>query len=212
MTAGDLLLADVATRRDLATYVARARRIDPDGGARLVGHGTALAVYVGALSGGGGPTVLGLRVVGLAEPADLDATVPLAALADRFARDEGGSSLAVPPVTHPAPWAGVAPPRSGWAPLPPLPADTLRAAAVAGISEVAAGTPDVAGAAAVARLRASVWGRTLDGTDDVPAGAGFAAHALGFLTDEPVGLHAVGPWRRLSTDRGHVLSRRPALG
>ena len=44
--------------------------------------------------------------------------------------------------------------------------------------------------------------------DDVPAGAAFVADALGFLAPgEPVALAAAGRWRRLTTGRGHVVTR-----
>jgi hypothetical protein len=206
-----LALADAATARDLVTLVARARRLDADGGVRLVARGTVLAVYVGVLHGAGGPTVLGLRVAGLAAPADVDVTVPLAAVADRLARADAGAGLPLPPVGHGAAWAGVSPPRSGWSPAGTLGADEVRRAAGAGVRDVAAGTPEGAGAAAVARLRATVWGRPLPGAEDVPSGAAFAADALGFLGDEPVSVFAAGPWRRLSTGRGHVLARGASL-
>ena len=59
-----LRLADTDTRADLATYVARARSLDADGGVRLQATGTALAVWVGVLRGRGlmnDGTVVGLR-------------------------------------------------------------------------------------------------------------------------------------------------------
>lgn len=223
-----LLLADAEVLGDLATYVARAKRVDPDGAARLVGHGDVLAVYVSPVHGGGGPTVLGLRTLPLAAPTDLDVTVPLAALTDRFARTSGpegdadGSApgepvpLAVPPAPADAPWAGVTPPRKGWTAVGLVESGTLRQAAAGGIAEVSLGMPDVAGAAAVARLRARVWGRPLfgeGGGPDVPAGVAYAVDALGFVTEgEPAALYSSGPWWRVTTTRGHVLARRPALG
>src|SRR5437764_10583894 len=96
-----LTLPDADALADLATFVGRARRVDPDGACRLVASGTVVAAYVSPVHGGGGPTVLGLRVLALAAPADLDATVPLAALLDRFPRvrpDAGSVALPVPPV------------------------------------------------------------------------------------------------------------------
>jgi hypothetical protein len=102
----------------------------------------------------------------------------------------------------------------------------LRRAARSGIEEVAAGTPQIAGAAAVAKLRALVWGRPLLGHTELPAGAAFAAEAFGFLgtsrstggvdadevfdqelNQDAVSLHRAGRWWRLSTNRGHVLAR-----
>lgn len=220
--AAALLLPDAATLADLATYVGRAKRVDPDGAARLVAHGDVLAVYVSPVHGGGGPTVLGLRTLALAAAGDVDATVPLAALTDRFARPPAGPdddepvALAVPPAPATGvAWAGVTPPRKGWEAVGLVEAATLRRVASGGIAEVALGMPDVAGAAAVARLRAGVWGRPMfgeGGGPDVPAGIAYAADALGFVTEgEPAALYAAGPWWRLTTTRGHVLARRPAL-
>ncbi len=224
MTAASVLLADPATSVDLTTYLARARRVDDGGAARLVGAGEALAVYVCPVHGSGGPTVLGLRVLRTAGPAEVDVTVPLAALADRLARlgDSGGSAgasgaggpveLALPPAgAVGATWAGMSPPRAGWQLVGAVPDSVLAVAARAGVTEVAAGAPDVAGAPAVGRLRALVWGRGLPGVAGVPAGAAFAADALGFVVPgEPVALYRVGRWCRLTTARGHVLTR-PAL-
>ncbi|GAA4358697.1 serine/threonine-protein kinase [Angustibacter luteus] len=212
----DLLLPDPQTAADLTTYLARARRVDPDGAARLVAAGTALAVYVSPVHGGSGPTVLGLRVVPLAAPAALDRTVPLSALADRLARpsaETGTVALPVPPMdATDAGWAGVTPPRTGWQAVGALDVQALGVAARAGIDEIATGAGEGSGSAAVVRLRALVWGRDLDGVDGVPAGAAYVAESLGFLgADEPVTLHAQGPWRRLSSVRGHVIARRSLI-
>jgi hypothetical protein len=211
-----LALPDAEALADLATFVGRARRVDPDGACRLVASGAVLAAYVSPVHGGGGPTVLGLRVLALAAPADLDATVALAALLDRFPRaqpDAARAELPVPPVAASAAWAGVAPPRAGWDAVGLLDATALRGSAAAGVREIAAGVPEGAGAQAVARLRAQVWGRPLTpDLPDVPAGTAFAAEALGFLDDaEPVALYRAGPWVRATTRRGHVLARRPSL-
>jgi hypothetical protein len=225
----ELLLPDGRALDDLETFVGRARRVDPDGACRLVATGDVLAAYVSPVHGGGGPTVLGLRVLALARSAasppgwaGLDVTVPLAGLLDRFARlrpasdrpgDDAPVSLPVPPTQVRASWAGVAPPRSGWDAVGLLDAPLLRSVAARGVREIADGVPAGAGAAAVARLRGQVWGRPLaPDLPDVPAGVAFAADALGFLDDaEPVALHRVGPWARATTRRGHVLARRPAL-
>jgi hypothetical protein len=267
MTAPELVLPDVAALTDLQTFVGRAKQVDPGGAIRMVAHGEVLAVYAGALHGGGGPTVLALRVLTLAEPSEADVTVPLAALADRFgppdrpaAADspapsdrltladrvkpvqrpvrpmiaEGPIGLALPSATATgASWAGLLPPRVGWSVEGVLRVSDLRRAARAGIDEVAAGTPTVAGAAAVAKLRTLVWGRPLLGHSELPAGTAFAAEVFGFLgagrssgrgsagsgsgSDEEVfdqnvdqdavSLHRAGRWWRLSTTRGHVLAR-----
>lgn len=221
--AGTVWLPDEAAVADLATLVGRARRLDPDGAARLVAHGSVLAVYVCGLHGGGGPTVLGLRTVRLAEPSDVDATVALAALGDRLARKgqhvPNGSGPRMPldvPAARvmDAGWAGMTPPRAGWEPVGTLSADVLANAARAGIAEVAAGAGTGSGAHAVTRLRAAVWGRPLPGTDDVPTGMALTADALAFLPGpgQPEALlFRSGRWVRLTTSRGHVLARTPIL-
>ena len=213
-----LLLPDDEATADLVTYVGRAHRVDPGGATRLVARSEVLAVYVSPVHGGGGPTVIGLRVVRLAQGADVDTTVPLAALADRFARLPTSApgepvGLAVPPAQAVGvTWAGMSPPRSGWQVVGAVARELLLDAAREGVAEVAAGAPDGSGSAAVARLRALVWGRDLAGVAGVPAGAAYAAHALGFVgADEPVALFTSGAWRRLTTSRGHVLTRTSLL-
>jgi hypothetical protein len=211
-----LQLTGRAALQDLATFVGRAGRVDSGGAARLVAHGDVAAVFVSPVHGGGGPTVLGLRVLRLAQPADVDTTVPLAALSDRFARIVAGGlvgpdapvRLPLPPQEAAEPWAGMSPPRAGWEVVGTVPEPVLRAAARTGVEEISAGAGEGSGAHAVARLRALVWGRDVDGVPGLPAGAAFAAEALGFLApDEPVALHRTGAWRRLTTQHGHVLAR-----
>jgi hypothetical protein len=212
-----LVLPDAEAVGDLETFVGRARRVDPEGAVRLVASGEVLAVYASPVHGADGPVVLGLRVLTLVRPAVLDVTVPLAALLDRFPRRRTTASapypLALPPTRANPAWAGVTSPREGWEADALLDATELRAAAERGVREISAGVPPGAGAAAVAHLRARVWGRPVsEQLADVPAGVAFAADALGFLADaEPVALYRRPPWVRATTRRGHVLARRPAL-
>ncbi len=94
-----LRLRDPESLADLGRFAARARAVDADGAMRLQASGTVLAAWVGVLSGTGilaEGTVLGLRTFALAEPAEVDVTVPLGAVTDRAARG-GGSDLPVPP-------------------------------------------------------------------------------------------------------------------
>lgn len=210
-----LALPDAESLADLVTFVGRAKRLEPDGAIRLVGHGEVLAAYVSPVHGSGGPTVLGLRTLRLADASDLDVTVPLAALTDRFARrsDDAPTHLQVPPAAAPGvAWAGISPPRSGWEAVGMVDAALLRQAADDGIGEVAAGAPQGSGAATVARLRALVWGRDLPGAAGVPAGVAFTAAGLAFLVDgEPCVVLRAGSWVRLTTPVGHVLARRSLL-
>lgn len=213
-------LADEETRADLAVLVGRARRVDPDGDARLVGHGDVLAAYVSPLHGAGLPTVIGLRTYALAGPWHGDVLTPLGGLADRLVRRSPVPTLELPPVrSSGAPWAGVSPPRSGWTHLGDVRPAAVAASAAAGIAEVAEGTPAGAGSAAVAQLRSAVWSRPAEWSTGwpvtVPDGAAFAADALGFLHGAPDQLLAVrrcGPWVRISAQAGHVLVRRPLMG
>jgi hypothetical protein len=86
----------------------------------------------------------------------------------------------------------------------------LKSAAEAGIAEVAEAVPAVAGAAVVNSARAAVWSRPLPGREELPAGAAFAAFALGFLAGGEQQVFRNGRWFRLSGSRGHVLVRTAA--
>ena len=230
----ELLFADSYTREDLRTYVNRARSLDADGAIRLQSHGMALAAYVGVLPGQGLMTagaIIGLRVIALGEPADVDVTVSLASVSERLAR-RGISAFSLPPTTVQVGWAALAPPRSGWEPVGSLSIADLKAVATQGIAQIAEGAPEGSGAHAVAALRQRVWARDTQTTPPIPSGAAFAAYALGFLTEDSVTedsmtpdpatpdpatrdpgtpenarVFAHGHWTRLSTASGHVLMR-----
>lgn len=207
----DLLFADLASLDDLRTYAARARRLDPEAAVRLLAAGPVLAAYVGVLPGrgvtGSGAT-LGLRVFGLAEPAEVDVTVPAAAILDRLARegsDPGEARLPIPPMSVFVPWAGITPPRSGWEPYAAFPGADVIAAAEAGIAEV--GVAGTGLAAQVKALRSRVWAQPL-GSSPAPAGLAFAAYGLGFVhPQESVTLLRAGRWWRLTAPGGHALAR-----
>ena len=190
--------------------MARARQLDEDGAVRFQADGTVLAAYVGVLPGRGlmgDGAVVGLRTMRLGRPTTLDATVGLAAVGDRLARDTS-AGLELPPVTVQTAWAAMTPPRAGWEPVGSVDAEALVVAARAGIAEVALGAPTGSGGQAVTDLRQRVWGRLTDTKPPVPAGAAFAAYALGFL-DPALRCDVVahGRWTRLSSPRGHVLVR-----
>ncbi len=205
----DLLMADPETLADLATYVARARSLDSGGAIRLQAQGMSLAAYVDVLPGRGPAmtgAVIGLRVMALAEPADLDTTVSLASVSDRLARGRT-SALSIPPTTVRVGWAAIGPPQSGWEVVGDLTVEELRTVATRGIAEITEGAPEGSGAQVVAALRQRVWGRDSLTTPPVPSGAAFAAYALGFLTQQRARVLAHGRWTRLSTATGHVLVR-----
>lgn len=202
--------ADPRDLADLRTFATRAKAID-DGAIRLQAAGSVLAAYVCVLRprvlGEGTPTILGLRTMALAAASGTDVTVPLSAVLDRLARaGDDDVELPVPPATVTESWTGVGAPRSGWELLGSLSDSDLRAAAEAGITEVAGIVPEKPGALIVNNARAAVWGRELD-SSGLPAGAAFAALALGFLADGDQKLYRAGRWFRLSGSRGHVLAR-----
>ncbi|MFI2562558.1 hypothetical protein [Paenarthrobacter sp. NPDC018779] len=206
--------ADPRDLTDLRTYVTRAKSIE-DGAIRLQATGQVLAAYVCVLRprilGESTPTILGLRTMALAEEAEADVTVSIASILDRLARCSADDvDLPIPPSTVSESWAGVGAPRSGWEAQGPVSDAELKAAAEAGIAEVAGVVPAMAGAAVVNSARAAVWSRGLPGREDIPAGAAFAAFALGFLGDGEQQLFRNGRWFRLSGPRGHVLVRTGA--
>lgn len=210
MSGAELVFPDHESLADLATFVARAKSVDEDGAVRLGASGTTLAVTVGVLPGAGlmaEGTVLGLRVMALAEPAELDVTVPLAAVSDRLARGVARTLPVPPALVHP-PWAAVTAPRGGWERVGSLPAEALNDVARQGIAEIATGSPEGSGSKAVAALRRAVWARSTTTVPPVPSGGAFAAYALGFSPPATVvTVWANGRWTRLSTPAGHVLMR-----
>ena len=162
-----LQFTDPRDLADLRTFATRAKSID-DGAIRLQASGPVLAAYVCVLRprllGESTPTILGLRTMALAQPAETDVTVPLSAVLDRLARaGENDVELPLPPVNVTESWAGVGAPRGGWELLGALQDAELRQAAEAGITEVAAIMPDKPGALIVNNARAAVWGRELPG-------------------------------------------------
>ncbi|MET4059629.1 hypothetical protein ABIB35_001161 [Arthrobacter sp. UYP6] len=220
MTASnELILADPQVTADLRTFVVRARAAD-DGAVRLQAVGSVLAAYVCVLRpralGEDVPTVLGMRTMPLAAPAQVDTAVSLASVADRLARmGETDTVLPVPPVTVTESWTGVGAPRSGWERGADVSFKLLEQAAHRGIKEVAALVPASSGAPVVNTARGAVWGRRLpDVAAAIPAGAAFAALTLGFLPAGADGQAAVfhcGRWTRLSMPRGHVLIRSASV-
>ena len=206
-----ILLADSDSREDLRTYLQRLDRAgQPE--VRLVTRGRVLAVY-GCTQAPRGiidplPVVLAMRAFALAaEPdAPLDVTVLGRSVIDRLARlGPDDLELDVPTVSAMAAWAGVLPPLAGWEAAGRIDADSLRQVAAAGIERVAALLPESPGEAVVHSVRSAVWG--LEIAPNVPAGAAFAAEAMGFLGDEPLLVSRSSTWIRLSSTTGHVLVR-----
>lgn len=212
-------LVDSLALSDLQTFLGRAGRIE-DGSVRLISGSGVLAVYVAIFYPVGlrdeTPTVLGLRTFVLAGGDSFDAVVPVRSLLERLAKLYAEFNDPNAPVTVRLPievntvvWAAISPPRGGWRELSSIPSELLESVASAGIDEIRNAVPAGTGELIVHRVRAEVWNRPIDGFEHIPAGAGFAAHTLGFLAPpEPVRIFETGPWTRLSAQRGHLLVRR----
>jgi hypothetical protein len=209
-----ITLADPAQSKDLATLLSRARSIDDDAAVRLQARGAVLAAWVPVMSGETllerVPTVLGMRALHLAGPAEVDLTVQASAMLDRLARQERTEGeIALPPVEVRAAWAGVVPPASGWQRAGAVGAEEIDAASREGMRAVEAALPANPGAAVLSTVRSRIWG-TLDERGFV-TGAAFGATVLGF-NEDALGftLFTSGPWSRLSNRNGHILARSPA--
>ncbi len=215
-----IILPDALSLADLQVFLRRAGRVE-DGSVRLIATGSVLAVYVAVFTPSGlldrSPTVLGLRTLALEEEAELDVVVPMRSLLERFARLEERSEDVAGPVTVTLPievqtlaWAAISPPRGGWIEFDAVPAELLESVAKAGIDEVKDTLGGNTGEQIVQRVRAEVWGRSIEDHEHVPAAAAFAAFTLGFLgTADLAAVYETGPWTRVSTTRGHVLVKRP---
>jgi len=220
-----LRLLDPESLADLGRFASRARTVDDEGAMRLQASGPVLAAWVGVLPGTGilaEGTVLGLRTFALAEPAEVDVTVPLGAVTDRTSR--GDTELVLPPTRAVAAWSAVTPPRGPWEPAGTLPGDLLAAVARAGLAEVTDAVRERGAAAGLVRDR--VWARDVreaagphpdlldprGGLTEVGAsvrsGGAFAAYALGFLAPgRTVEVFRSNRWTRLTATGGHVLVR-----
>lgn len=202
-----LLLADPDTAKDVLTFVGRATRIT-DEGVRLQAANGVLALTTAALAPHGlfdqTPTIIAMRIVHADPELQCDIVV------DQLSKTEEAERLTLPETGLSPAWAGVAPPRTGWAPLATLAASTIARRAQWGISAVARGAGPGSGEEAVRALRAAIWGEPDEDLDGLPRGVAFAADAMGFISgDEQVPVSRSGRWTRLTFRRGHVLARGP---
>lgn len=204
----------------MLTFSGRAERAGADG-VRLQASGGVLALTSAALAPQGlfdqTPTILAMRIV-RADP-ELSCDLVVASLAEGALPTE----LALPDTALSPAWAGIAPPRDGWQHVADLSAGILAERAQWGISAVAHGSPEGSGEEAVRALRARIWGEPDEDLHGLPRGVAFAAEAFGFIAStrdarsahhlgaEQVRVTQSGRWTRLAFDRGHVLSRGPAV-
>lgn len=205
-----LLLADPESASDALTFASRADRFT-DEGVRLQATGGVLLMTAAPLAprgfGDGTPTVLAMRALGADPELVCDLVVEASALAPA---PDDASALSLPETALAPAWAGVAPPRSGWADAHTIDAALLATKAQGGIARVAETVPTDAGEDVVRTVRAAVWGTPDDDLGGLPAGVAFAAWAMGFISGaESACVLTSGPWSRVSLKRGHVVVRRP---
>ncbi|WP_417511634.1 hypothetical protein [Microbacterium sp.] len=203
-----LVLSDSDTAKDVLTFLGRANQISDDG-IRIQAFGGVLAMTAAALAPQGlfdqTPSILAMRIVHADPELECDIVV------DELTADHDDDRRLILPETGRSPaWAGVAPPRGGWAQKSDLEAAAVANRAQWGISAVARGATPGAGEEAVRVLRAAIWGEPDEELDELPRGIAFAAHAFGFISgEEQVPVTVSGRWTRLAFRRGHVLSRGP---
>lgn len=209
-----LLFQDTADLSDLQAFLTRAKKLDSEGAVKLRCFGDVLAVYVSPIFSGSligdGPTVLGLRTMQLARPAELDGTFEIAAILERLANlSQDSLELPVPPATVRVAWSGVTPPRQGWEEIGSIPQEQITLWAKEGIAEVANALPESVGSSIAAKVRLQIWGRAVDPNLEIPGAAAFALAGLGFMQkNETIKVFASHNWIRLSSAHGHVLSKK----
>jgi hypothetical protein len=212
-----LRFQDQADLSDLTAFLTRAKKLDSEGAVKLRSFGQVLAIYVSPIYSGSlmgdGPTVLGLRTMQLAEPAELDGSFEISAVLERLANLGESLSLSVPPTQVRVAWSGVIPPRQGWEELGVLQQEQITSWAKDGIAEVALALPESVGSSIAAKVRLQIWGRAVDLELGLPGAAAFAMAGLGFmLPQEQIRVFGASNWLRLSSAHGHVLSKRsPAV-
>lgn len=201
-----------SARQDAVQFLERAARVH-NGSARLIADGATLQVYVGVLFPRGlldaTPTVLGLRVFRMVEPCEFDAVVPIESLVHRLqvGIEQGESGTRVPAEVVSLQWAAITPPKDGWRRRLGVNSEALRSAAATGIARVADVVPETIGESVLQKVRSEVWGTMIPDHKRIPAGAAFAADALGFVTDGSLSVHTLDNWVRLSSKAGYVLVR-----
>ena len=205
-----LRFADAHSRDDALTFAARAARLAEPSVRLRAGNGvlsmTAAPLVPRDLTDPT-PTVLALRTLAVDPELECDLTVDAALLQPA----SEATDITLPETAVRAAWAGISPPRGGWAPAGEIDAAGLAARAHDGMARVASALPADAGEEVVHRVRAGVWGEPVGEWGDLPLGVAFGAVALGFISGaETARVLTAGPWSRVSLLRGHVLTRGPA--
>ncbi|MGC0421567.1 hypothetical protein [Embleya sp. AB8] len=202
-----LRLADSAAAADLGGYLARLLRYDRRAVVRIRAEGSVLGTFGHPPFGEAASGVITLRASELAEPATVDATVSAGQLLDAIADD----ASVVPPASVTGPgWAGLLPPRTGWARVAELGVLDLAHEVAAGVAEFRARTEPGMARADLDRIAAGIWTRPMAGR--LPLRAAHAAQSFGFLGPPDAAARVevlrAGAWLRLEARYGSVSVRR----
>lgn len=255
---GILTLTAPELRGDLATYFGRAARIE-DGSLRISAIGErVVALWVPVLRPAGilddSPLVIAVRAIPATitdfsaddlRDGQFDAVVPLRGMLDRLARPladgDAGLNIPIPPDRRNESWAGQRPPIAGWQSIAQLDAAALVEIAESGIDQIGTHFDGMLGQIRAERVRTETWTASIPESAITewtgqpqplpPAGAAFAAHALGFLpasgntpasstaadsrkpslNNIPVRCAVAPGWWRIAFPAGQVLVRRKQL-
>lgn len=205
-----LLFPDPQAAADLLTFASRAIRLG-DGTVRVRAEAGVLVTTAAPLAPRGlfdaTPTILGLRVSAIEPELQCDLVVDASSL---LAAPDDAAAVVLPETATSPAWAGISPPRSGWAETDAIDAAVLASRAQYGVAAVADALPADAGEDVVRVVRAQVWGQPDDALGGLPLGTAFAAFALGFIAGSEVApVRTSGAWTRVTLARGHVLVRGP---
>jgi hypothetical protein len=150
-------------------------------------------------------------VFALATPAKFDVVVPLESLIHRLkvGMENKEGETRVPAEVASLSWAAITPPQGGWRRRLGVPSAALSAAASVGVARVAEAVPETVGESVLQKVRAEVWGAAIADHKRIPAGAAFAADALGLLGEKTLAVHTLDTWLRLSSKFGYVLVKFP---
>jgi len=206
-----LIFADAPAAADALTFAGRTARVG-DGAVRLHASSGTLTMTSAPFAPRGlfdsTPTVLAMRAL----PVDPELVCDLVVEASELSgADDSAEQLQLPETALAPSWAGVSPPRGGWAPAGVVRASVLAGRAQWGIATVAESLPQNPGEDAVRAVRAAIWGAPDEQLGGLPLGVAFAAFTMGFIVgEEEAPVRTSGSWTRVSLRRGHVIVRGPA--
>lgn len=202
-------MADPESAQDVLTFAGRAARAGEEG-VRVQAAGGTLVMTAAALAPKGlldrTPTVLAMRMLHADPELECDFVV------ESLEKDTDPRNIVLPDEAISPAWAGIAPPRGGWEYAGDIDAAVLANRAQWGIAAVARQIPENPGEDAVRAVRGAVWGPPDEDLEGLPLGVAFAAFTFGFISgEERAQVFTAGRWTRVSLQRGHILSRGPAV-